>query len=412
MLKERLLRAGVEEAVWISQFGFRRGFGTEDAIFIARRRIELAWAQRGGKASLLALDWRKAFDSINVISLIDALRRFGIPSRFLEVLAEYLNSRKFYVQDCGLRSALQAQRSGISQGCTLSPLLFIVVMSVLLHDAVAALGPEARAAYERGDLADLVYADDTLLMGVSDAHVQEYLAAISEAGKRYGLELHAAKFQLISTDASTNISTPDDMRIPVKASMEYLGSVLAATGESDTELNRRLGMAKADFNAISKVWSHSSLTWKGKLRVFSAIIESKLLYSLSSKCLSVAEARRLDGFQNRCIRKILGIKPAFISRVSNKDVLGKAGHQAASEMLRRRRLQLLGKIFRQPAPHPLRKACFIGDTSGLATDQYIRRRGRPAKEWTKLTLDDARRLFVTQTTQGTRQWTKPTTMTL
>jgi len=61
MLKERLLQVKVDGALWGSQFGFRSGYSTEDAIFIARRRIEIAKAQRNGRITLLALDWRKAF---------------------------------------------------------------------------------------------------------------------------------------------------------------------------------------------------------------------------------------------------------------------------------------------------------------------------------------------------------------
>ena len=40
MLKERLVQAGVDQALWKSQFGFRPGCGTDDAIFIARRHAE------------------------------------------------------------------------------------------------------------------------------------------------------------------------------------------------------------------------------------------------------------------------------------------------------------------------------------------------------------------------------------
>jgi hypothetical protein len=191
MLKERLLQVKVDGALWGSQFGFRSGYSTEDAIFIARRRIEIAKAQRNGRITLLALDWRKAFDCINVSSLIDALRRFGIPSTVLDLLRDFLTSRTFCVTECGVTSAAHQQASGISQGCTLSPLLFVMIMSVLLHDAVAELGAEAKAVHARGDLAELIYADDTLLYSSVDAHVTDYLRAVATVGRRYGMELHA-----------------------------------------------------------------------------------------------------------------------------------------------------------------------------------------------------------------------------
>ena len=77
----------------------RRGCSTEDAIFLARRRIELARAQRNGSVSLLALDWAKAFDSINPASLLDALRRAGLPEAFLQMIDGMLRRRK--IGHCG-----------------------------------------------------------------------------------------------------------------------------------------------------------------------------------------------------------------------------------------------------------------------------------------------------------------------
>ncbi len=110
---------------------------------------------------------RKAFDSVNVDSLLDGLRRFGIPDHFRSVVEGIMSDRSFFVEEFITKSSMRPQNSGISQGCTLSPLLFLIVMSVLVRDAVEQLGPEARAAYDRGDMADLAYADDTLLIGAS-----------------------------------------------------------------------------------------------------------------------------------------------------------------------------------------------------------------------------------------------------
>ena len=77
LLLKRLQAGGAEARLTATQFGFRRKVGTADAIFAVRRHIDLALAQRGGKTSLLALDWKKAFDSIHVDALIVALRILG-----------------------------------------------------------------------------------------------------------------------------------------------------------------------------------------------------------------------------------------------------------------------------------------------------------------------------------------------
>ena len=46
-----------------------------------------------------------------------------------------------------------------------------------LADTVAMLSAEAQLAYDRGDLSDVVYTDDTLLISSSGTHLNEYLRA-------------------------------------------------------------------------------------------------------------------------------------------------------------------------------------------------------------------------------------------
>ena len=105
-------------------------------------------------------------------------------------------------------------------------------------------------------------------------------------------------------------------------------------------------MAKATFSSLATVWKHASLTQVRKLELYKALVESRLLYSLCALCLTVAELRRLDGFQNRCLRVALGIKPSFVSRVRNVGDLQQARHLSASVLLQKQQLQLLGKILR------------------------------------------------------------------
>ena len=112
-----------------------------------------------------------------------------------------------------------------------------------------------------------------------------------------------------------------------------------------------------------------------------SVVESKLLYSLSSMCLTVSEKRQLNGVQNRRLRQIVGIKPSFSSRVSNLQVLQRSGHTLATTLLDRRQLQLFGKVLRSPETHPLRAISFIPGTNRPLTERFVRRRGRPALEW-------------------------------
>ena len=105
------------------------------------------------------------------------------------------------------------------------------------------------------------------------------------------------------------------------------------------------------------------------------------MYGLSCLCLSAAERRRLDGFQNRCLCHITGIPPSFISRVPNTAVLHRARCSAASDMLVQRQMLLFGKVLRSPLDHPMHVSAFIPGSLQPATSRYVRRVGRPRREW-------------------------------
>ena len=271
-------------------------------------------------------------------------------------------------------------------------MLFIMVMSMIMREAVDKLSDSAKEAYKRRDLADVVYADDTLLLGVSREHLQEFLQAVASAGQSYGMELHWGKFQPLPVQSRPNLRTPIGEPIPTKQRMDYLGTVISADVHDHHELVKRIAMAKADFLALENVWRRSALTQKRKVHIFQTLIESKLLYSLSTMCLTVAQERKSKGFQNRCIRSIIGVKPSYFSRVSNEDVLTMAAHRRATAILQQRQLQLFGRILRSPEGHPLRLASFIPGTSWPVTEQYVRRRGGPA-EWVSYMRQTAIRVF-------------------
>ena len=208
------------------------------------------------------------------------------------------------------------------------------------------------------------------------------------------MEMHFGKFQLISTlSTSLAVEMPGATQVIAKPGMDYLGSVVHSSGCADHEVSRRIAMSRADFDASAKTWTHSVLTWPQKLRIYTVLVESRFLFSMVSLVLTVAQQRRVNGFQNRCLRKIIGVAPAYVSRVSNAIVLAKAAYTPATELLRKRRLQQFGKILRCPEGHPLKTASFIPHTTIPATERYVRRVGRPCKEWVVDALQDVARLF-------------------
>ena len=105
----------------------------------------------------------------------------------------------------------------------MSPLLFIIVANSLLSR-------DAAIAYKRGDLADLTFADDTLLLAVFCKHLSEYLNAVAMAGARFGMELHSGKLQLLNVSNSNYISAPDGTTVKGTDQIGYLGTTIDQSG--------------------------------------------------------------------------------------------------------------------------------------------------------------------------------------
>ena len=324
---------------------------------------------------MLALDWAKTFDSLDPAALQAALLRFGCPEPFVDMVRAIYTSRSFVVSDGGVLSSHHTQHNGIAQGCPLSPFLFIIVMTLLLKDAQQLMRTSGSSVHL--SLTELVYADDTLLLSCSDEFLQEYMLAIHQAGQEYGLSFNWSKLEVLSVRKTCSIFTPGGCPISSKEAMVYLGSSISADGRNSSDINRRLGMAKADYMALARVWGHSTLSRNRKLEIFQACIVSTLTYGLMVMCLCQAEHRRIDGCYCRCLRRTLGVRPAYLSRISNHTVLQMAQREPLSLILRRQRMLYLGDVARRDATDAVRGVLFDSQSSEFKQLQAIRRRGRP-----------------------------------
>ena len=114
----------------------------------------------------------------------------------------------------------------------------------------------------------LLYADDTLLMDVSAQSLEKFMMLVAEFGKEYGLELNWKKVELLPIRCDAHILDPAGNDLHSAESIKYLGALLSNTGKIDSELNRRLGMAVADFKTLKQVWNHSSISRLDKLQIY------------------------------------------------------------------------------------------------------------------------------------------------
>ena len=98
------------------------------------------------------------------------------------------------------------------------------------------------------------------------------------------------------------------------------------------------------------------------------------------------ELQRLDAAHCRFLRGVLGIPHAFMNRVSNAEVLSRAGRSPARFFLLRSQLNLYGRIVRLPNDDLLRSSLIIRDGIRPAHFNFRRRRGQYTQWANKLFL--------------------------
>eukprot|EP00969_Alexandrium_andersonii_P270105 11939405-Alexandrium_andersonii.AAC.1 len=113
---------------------------TLDAVMLLRRAIELVEEKPSNTLHLLFIDWEKAFDKVHPQAVGAVLRRYQAPAHLVRVVETLLAAPSFRVSMDSEHSDWKVQSSGIRQGCTLSPFLFVLLLSAVMHDVSALVG--------------------------------------------------------------------------------------------------------------------------------------------------------------------------------------------------------------------------------------------------------------------------------
>ena len=222
-----------------------------------------------------------------------------------------------------------------------------------------------------------MYAGDSLLVDTHGGVAEEYMRCVSDVGLEYPLALNPGRTEVMCCRCNDRIRARDRADVRQRESMVYLGASLSADGRVDSEVARRIGAARVDFRTLQRVWAHASLAVKDNVRIYEACVVSSLTYGLQTAWLPVAARRRLDGFHANCLRRVCNIPPSFISRVSNADVVTRAGcNMKLSSRIRVQQLVLAGRCAAPPVGTPMKEA--LQQSVGRPGR---RNRGRPRTTW-------------------------------
>ena len=197
---------------------------------------------------------------------------------------------------------------------------------------------------------ELLYADDAMLIGSTKSAINKLLHAIENQSSRYGMKLNKNKCEAIKINTSASIQFADSSHMKTVKHATYLGASICPAGYK-MEIESRMQKANQALYRLKKFWrnNHCDQTWK--LQVFNACVISIVTYGLEGIVLTKATQQRLDYFHTKCIRNILKIPTAYMSRISNLEVIHKANQILhGRDPKNQGRYQILSSIIRKKGP--------------------------------------------------------------
>ena len=382
-----------------NQSGFRPGRGCTDQLFNLRRVLEQRWAYQQPTVACF-IDFKSAFDSVDRESLWRTLHMDGMPDKLLRLIKAYYQSTTTRVRVYGQESRHFQVSSGVRQGCVLSPVLFNYAIDWVLNHALSS-SPGVQVG--RGFfLTDLAYADDVVVLGPSFPEVQSALDNVVQFAGMIGLEINAAKTKCISALVPSTQDLHllvDGARVEVVESFVYLGSKCIPTGQGYADVERRINSARAAFIRLQRcLWSRREIELNTKCRIFQSIVRNVLMYGCETWPLRVSDERRLEVFDNDCLRRILRVRRA--DHVPVATLRRQCKVQSISAEILKRRLRWFGHVARRP-PDELIKRCMVAESPA----QWRRRTGGQFRTWFSTVKKDLA-LVSGPATHGLRTWRK------
>ncbi|VDO90815.1 unnamed protein product [Schistosoma margrebowiei] len=172
------------------------------------------------------IDYEKAFDNVYKRTLWKLLRHYGVPEKIVNIIRNSYDGLQCKVVHEGqLTDAFQV-RTGVRQGCLLSPFHFLLVVDWITKTSTSE-GKHGIQRTAQNQLDDLDFADDLALLSHTHKQMQTKTASVVAVSASVGLSIHKGKTKVLKFKAeNSNPITLDGETLEDVEPFTYVGSII------------------------------------------------------------------------------------------------------------------------------------------------------------------------------------------
>ena len=263
------------------------------------------YGQKNIQATLIFVDFTKAFDSIHRGKMEQILLAYGIPKETVAAITILYRNTKVKVRSPDGDTEYFDIVAGVLQRDTLALYLFIICLDYVLRtsiDKIRENGFELTKKRSRRYLATTITdADYAAILANTPDQAETLLHSFERAAANIGLYVNAHKTEYMCYNQTGDISTLDGTPLKLVDKFTYLGSSVKST---EKDIETRLTKAWTAINRLSIIWK-SDLTNKMKRSFFQAAVTSILLYGCTTWTLTKWLEKKLDCNYTSMLRAIL-----------------------------------------------------------------------------------------------------------
>ena len=370
ILLERMKEA-VDPKLRDQQAGFRQNRSCADQIASLRIIVEqsLEW---NSPLYINFIDYEKAFDSVDRETLWKLLRHYGVPKKIISLIRCTFQDMSCKIAHAGQLSDSFEVKTGVRQGCLLSPFLFLLVIDWIMKTTTTGRNNGIQWTLWT-QLDDLDFADDLALLSHNHSQMQDKTTLLETTSAGTGLKINRKKTELMKMNTTANAPiTVGGEPLREVESFVYLGSVVDHQGGTDRDVTARIGKARAAFVMLKNIWASGGISMRTKLRIFNSNVKSVLLYGCETWRTTQTMQRKIQTFFNTCLRRIYKIQ--WQEKIRNEELWERAGQEPVAKQILRRKWGWIGHTLRKPASSTTRQAL-------TWNPQGKRKRGRPRNSW-------------------------------